>query len=249
MDYFEDYFEDYLQLDEPFDPSQTFGVPEQTFEPNKSNKHDDQCGVNPHEVYPYKVYQDIDTNFKNVIKDMSDILYKNFLIDKHLLFKTKTKKDIEIKDLVECFVLSLQETSIVFGKCVTSMKRLLRKYNIKRWPSRFIRGYCRKKYGNTSYFHILKNQEFLLMCKEKFINTNESFDLSFNLNNQSINKSICNSVVDIEETMQINKIKQDINEQKSLLYNLILTEKEILDKIVEEKTRKIKQLQDILSDI
>ena len=230
MDLFE---ADFLELDEPFDPSQTLGVLKQTFEPNKSNKHDDQCGVNPHEVYPYKVYQDIDTNFKNIVKDMSDILYKNFLIDKHILFKTK--KDIEIKDLIECFVLSLQETSILFGKCTTSMKRLLRKYNIKRWPSRFIRGYCRKKYGNTSYFHILKNEEFLLMCKEKFINTNESFDLSFNLNNQSIDKSICNSVVDIEETMQINKIKQDINKQKGVLYNLILKEKQLLDKIVEKK--------------
>ena len=46
-----------------------------------------------------------------------------------------------------------------------------------------------------------------------------------------------------------NEYKQDINEQKGVLYNLILKEKQLLDKIVEEKTRKIKQLEDILSDI
>ena len=247
MNLFEDNF---LKLDESFDPSQTLGVPEQTFEQDQSNN---QREVYQREVYPYKVYQDldtnsIDTNFKNIVKDMSDILYKNFLIDKYLLYKTKTKKDIDINDLIECFVLSLQETAIVFGKCTTTIKRILRKYNIKRWPSRFIRGYCRKKYGNTSYFHILKNQEFLLMCKEKFINT-ESFDLSFDLNNQTIDKSTCNSVVNMEETIQINKIKQNINEQKGVLYNLILKEKQLLDKIVEEKTAKVKQLEDILNDM
>jgi predicted RNase H-like nuclease len=181
---------------------------------------------------------------------MSDILYKNFLIDKYLLYKTKTKKDIEIKDLIECFVLSLQETAIVFGKCTTTIKRILRKHNIKRWPCRFIRGYCKKKYSNTSYVNILKNEEFLLMCKEKFINnTDESFDLSFDLNNQSIDKSTCNSVVNMKETIQINKIKQNINKQKGVLYNLILKEKQLLDKIVEEKTAKVKQLEDILNDM
>jgi hypothetical protein len=47
-----------------------------------------------------------------------------------------TKKELSFKQLSSCFGMTAIEAAVKLGLCVTSLKKMMRKYNISRWPFR-----------------------------------------------------------------------------------------------------------------
>ena len=114
--------------------------------------------------------------FDKFIKTIKDEPYKQLLITKFKKFLKQTIKNAKLSDLIDCFILTLHEAAIVLASCTTMLKRILREYKIERWPGRDIKAYCKHHYKDTSYVDVIKQNNFLQMCKQKqYINDVSTF--------------------------------------------------------------------------